>query len=270
MKVKMKKFLLPVLATSLINSIFANNRTGIHFTNYTTSSIYLISQYTKNGESCKGKTHGVVEVKSGRKYNFSIAHNTTNGKVCDVSLLGYTNNDLSESTIALQEKFRISPRYSVDGSYQTSHVSSHQTPPSICGIGMKCSTHLTNGATSLYIKITDKNNQYAHITFTNNKQKIYYVRFLNVRGGCYDYLDKSWFKVLPGETKIDYIINYQKGKTCDYEVRVAQDETGVNLSCSTFLTVHNDFNNNNTIKAAYGDCNTTVSNNNWLASIELH
>jgi uncharacterized protein YbdZ (MbtH family) len=168
---------------------------------------------------------------------------------------------LDESSQVFKENFKIK------GDCGGSYVTSHDTPPPICGLGMTCSTNLTNDEQSLYLKASNNDNQYAHIVFNNTDSSDYYVNFDHISGDCSDYVDDSWFHVTPGNMKIDYILNSNQGKTCIYNVNVATDSKGKNLLCTAKLGIGDDSKDNTVISSTDGNCSTILSNNNWLANI---
>jgi hypothetical protein len=263
----MKKMLWIVLGTiSFINNIVAKNSVGIHFANNTSSTIYLTSEYLRNSHSCRGKFTNIVTVEPGKKYKFSVAHKQPGNEPCYLSLVGHIDKDFSESTIVIQENFHVNVRNFEGGDY----ISAHDTPPSKCGLGMTCTTHLANRIASFYIKINDKKNQYVHVVFNNNKPEARYIKFSHFSGKCNNYIkNNSWFKVLPEETKIGYIFNPRRGKTCNYRVDIAQNRLGKNIICSVILEIYKDFSDNTVINSVDSTCNTVLSNNNWLANITL-
>jgi hypothetical protein len=260
----MKKILWTAFSIiGLINRVSAD--AGIHFYNKTWSTIYLTSKYTRNSSLCRGKFTKVVKVRPGKKYKFSVTHGARFKEACYLSLLGYTDANLSESSIALQEKFHIKIR-----GFGDSNVTLHESPPSKCGLGMTCSTHLTNDTESLYIKITTEYNQYARIMFNNNTRLFRYIKFTHLKGKCNNYVKNNpWVEVLPKNIKIGYILDSLKDEICLYKVEIAGNNQGRNLICSSILKIYNDANNNATIDPIDGNCNITMSDNNWLASISL-
>jgi hypothetical protein len=270
MEIKMKNILYIVLSIGFVNNVIAGtlDHVGIHFYNKTSSTIYLTSKYTENDSGyCKGTFLNLVTVKPGDKYKFSITHKKSTKKACYLVLLGSTNKNFTESSIALQEYFSIEKKSTRNNALLSSHVSSHETPPSKCGLGMACSTHLTNNTTSLYIQATNENNQYAHIMVYNNKLDISYVKFEYIKGPCSNNIkDGSWLKILPRSAKLGYIFNSHKGRVCTYKIHIQSRYQ----RCSTELEIYNDFNNNNLISLVDGSCNTVISKDSWLANITLN
>jgi hypothetical protein len=265
MEIKMKKILWTALGIiGLVNSSIADS-VGIHFHNNTSSTIYLVGKYVRNSYACKkDKFTKVITVESGNKYKVTMIKRNENRIICFLSLLGYTDANLSESSIALQEIFHIKFR-----DYKGSYVSLHDSPPSKCGLGMTCSTHLPN-IESLYIKVTSKHNQYARIMLNNNTGLFRYIKFTHLKGKCKKYVKHSpWFKVLPRNVKIGYILNPSENETCLYKVEIAGDNQGKSLICSSILKIYNDW-DDATISSESGNCNIVLSNNNWLASINLN
>jgi hypothetical protein len=267
MEINMKKILWTALGIiGLVNnSVAVGSRVGIHFHNNTSSTIYLVGKYIRNPKSCKkDKFTKVITVESGNKYKIAMIKTKMDEKICFLSLLGYTNANLSESSIALQEKFHIKFR-DLKGNY----VSLHESPPSKCGLGMTCSTHLPN-TESFYIKVTSKHNQYAHIMLNNNTGLFRYIKFTRLRGKCNKYVKHNpWFKVIPRNVRIGYFLNPHENETCLYKVEIAGDNQGNSLICSSILKIYND-SDNATISSEGGNCNIVLSNNNWLASINLN
>ncbi|MEN9945722.1 MAG: hypothetical protein RLZZ293_108 [Pseudomonadota bacterium] len=261
----MKKFLWTLGIMSLINSVHAG--VGIHFYNNTPSTVYLTSEYTRNLRSCKGKIPKIVTVHPGNRYKFTVTHRAVDNKPCHLSVTGYADANLSESTVVIQEDLHIKSK-----DYQGSYISQHDTPPSKCGVGTTCSTNLTNNMASLYLKATSKGgNQYANIMFSNNTPFLRYIKFTHLRGECKNYVKYSpWFRVAPENIKMGYISNLRETKICAYRVDIAQDEQGRNLVCSSTLRIYNDLNGNTTVHSVDGNCNVVISNNNWLASIVLN
>jgi hypothetical protein len=202
-------------------------------------------------------------------------HKRSTYTACHISLLGYTDPNFSESTIALQERFQVEIKNSLDGEHPGSYVSSHETPPSKCGLGMTCSTSLTNRRTSLYIKTTNKDNQYAHIVLNNNKQEVYYAKFNHLNGKCISYLkNNSWFKIMPESTETVYILNPNKDKTCTYEVSITNDSSiyqSKTMVCNAILKIYDDFNNNTIISSTFNtyNCDIVLNKNRWLANVIL-
>jgi hypothetical protein len=265
----MKKLLLIILgSTSFVASVFADSTAGIHFSNNTKSTIYLVSHYTSGSDNCRGKFSGTKKVSSGDNYSFQIQVKYNNNS-CHVELLGYLTPTLNESSQVLKENFKIHGEGggNDDDAYVDSYITSHDTPPPICGLGMRCSTNLTNSNQSLYLKASNDDNQYAHIVFNNTDSSDYYVNFDHISGDCSDYVDDSWFHVTPGKMKIDYILNTHQGKTCMYNVNVATDSKGKNLLCTAKLGIGDDSKDNTVISSTDGNCSTILSNKNWLANI---
>jgi hypothetical protein len=266
MEINMKKILWTALGIiGLVNnSVASGSRVGIHFHNNTSSTIYLVGKYIRNSHVCKkNKFTKVITVESGNTYKIAMKTKVER-TICFLSLLGYTDANLSESSIILQEKFHIKYR-----DFKGSYVSLHESPPSKCGLGMTCLTHLPN-VESFYIKVTSKYNQYAHIMLNNNTRLFHYIKFTHLKGKCNNYVKHNpWFKVLPKNVRIGYILNPDENETCLYKIEIAGDNQGKSLICSSILKIYNDW-NNATIGSESGNCNIVLSNNNWLASINLN
>jgi hypothetical protein len=212
MEIKMKKFLLIALATiGLVNNAIAGiyDFAAIYFFNKTSSPIYLIFERNKNSSLCTDNFGLIKTVKPGKKYKFWIFHKQKDPKICHFRLLGATHRGASESTIALQENFTVGlKRKFLSRGDTSSHIHSHETQPSKCGLGMTCSTHLANDTKSLYITAYNQENQYAHIIFHNNRPEISYVKFDHLKGPCSSYIKHSqWFKVSPEDELVGYIHN---------------------------------------------------------------
>jgi hypothetical protein len=271
MEIKMKKILLMVLGTtSFINNVVAHNQVGIHFDNQTAESMYLILEYNDHSSSCIGGFSNVRRVKPGWSYKFMISHKPNDPKICHFRLWGTTSKNASESMIALEEHFTIEQKHNAISRGNTSdHVHSHDSPPSKCGLGMTCLTHLKNDTKSLYIKVSDKDNQYAHVIFHNTTPEVTYVKFDYLKGPCSNYVaDSPWIRVIPGGDAVGYIRNTHKGKICTYKARV-QDNKG-HVLCNTELEIGNTDKNNSIIHSAFSDCRVVVSENKWLANIMLN
>jgi hypothetical protein len=264
MEIKMKKLWTALtIIIGLINNASAD--AGIHFYNQTSSTIYLTSKYTRNANLCKGKFTKIITVQPGKKYKFDIMHRAKDNSPCHLTLLGYTNANLSNASLAIQEKFHIKLL-----DYRGSYITLHESPPSKCGIGMICSTHLTNNTTSLYVKVTNEYNQYAHIMFNNNTKLFHYIKFTHLRGKCNNYVkNKPWFEVSPKNAKVAYIFNPYKDEICSYKVELADDDQGRNIICSSKLKIYNDLKSSK-IDSIDGNCNIAIDDNNWLANITLN
>ncbi|MEN9946676.1 MAG: hypothetical protein RLZZ293_1062 [Pseudomonadota bacterium] len=268
----MKKFLLIVLCTTSFINIahsYNYNYVGIHIANKTESPIYLLLEGKKYSNSCTSNFNNVATVQPGLNYKFWVSHKPYNRKTCYFKLLGFVDKSNTDGMIAFDEKFSIQQRNNHASGGLDEHVYSHDTPPSKCGLGMTCSTHLRNSTMSLYITVSNKNNQYAQVKFYNTKPEVGYVKFERLRGNCSSNLkNKKWRKALPKYEIIDYIRNTHKGKICTYRVSVWNNNK--HILCNTDLKIGNDAQNNSIIESAFGNCNVAISNNKWSANINVN
>jgi hypothetical protein len=246
----MKKLLLIILgSTSFIGSVFADsNPAGIHFSNNTKSTIYLVSDYTSGSDNCSGKFTGTQNVGSGDDYSF---HMVTKGEHdhdhCSVKLLGYLTPNLDPSSQVLEENFSLASSDTKSSNTNYSAViTSHDTPsskPTMCPLGYSCSTTLTDSTSALYFNISD-HNKYANVHFVNGDfTNPVYMRVLKADDSdCTDSVDGSYHKVDPSKSTTDYIRNTHIGKFCKYNVTIATDSKGDNAACGYDVTIGNDSN----------------------------
>jgi hypothetical protein len=152
---------------------------------------------------------------------------------------------------------------------RSNHVASHNSPPSKCGLGMTCSAHSRNDDMSLYVTVSNKDNQYAQVKFYNNRPEVSYVKFERIKGHCSSNVNtKKWHDVLPKYEITDYIRNTHKGKICTY--RVSIQDKNKQMLCNTELQINNDLQHNSVIESAFGNCRAVINNNNWSANISVN
>ncbi|MEN9946774.1 MAG: hypothetical protein RLZZ293_1160 [Pseudomonadota bacterium] len=265
----MKKILLLVLGTTIfINNAVANNRVSIRVINRTPKPINLFLESNDNSSSCTGDFSKVKKVKTDGTNKFVISHKLYDPEICHFRLLGDTAEVASESTIVLEQHFAIEQKYNSYNSANKAIIQSYDFPPTKCGLGMTCFASLKNNRT-LYITVSNKDNQYAHVIFHNSRPEVTYVKFDHIKGPCSNYVtDSPWIKVAPGDDSIGYISNTNKRKICTY--RVSIQDKNKQMLCNTDLDIGNSNKNNSIIQSAVGDCNSVISNNKWSANIMLN
>jgi hypothetical protein len=222
----------------MFSSMAFSNQVHSHLENNTKNILYVSSNFTDTG-SCFSISPELHQVSPGDSYEFNYITSTGDGtNDCHVDLLAYA--DESKSNLVGKEHFVIS----IKDNYADMDIVKHDTPPSICGLGMTCSINLENSNKDLYLSVSDKDNQYAHVNFVNGDfSNPVYIRILKADDSdCTDSVDGSYHKVDPSKSTTDYIRNTHIGKFCKYNVTIATDSKGDNAACGYDVTIGNDSN----------------------------